>query len=83
MLIKKARVSDKVTGPPTSMETKEEGTLKGKKRKKRASMQRKITIKDFPLGSKEKPYDLVKDVSSQGLELTWPQLLHLSPKVRP
>ena len=60
---KKARVSEEVTGPSTSMETKEEGTSK-KKRKKRASTQRKITIKDFLLGSKEEPYDLVEDVSS-------------------
>ena len=52
------------------------------KQKKRTSLQRKITIKDFPLGSKEEPYDLVKDVSSQGTKLTWPQLLHLSPKMR-
>ena len=63
------------------METKDEGTSK-KKRKKRASTQRKITIKYFLLGSKEDPYDLVKDVSSQGPKLTWPQLLHLSPKMR-
>ena len=82
MPIKKARVSNKVIGSPESMETEEEGTSKGKKRKKRASTQRKITIKDFPLGSKEEPYDLVKDVNSQGPRLTWPQLLHLSPKMR-
>ena len=78
---KKARVSEEVTGPSTSMETKEEGTSK-KKRKKRASTQRKITIKDFLFGSKEEPYDLVEDVSSQGPKLTWPQLLHLSLKMR-
>ena len=63
------------------METKEEGTSK-KKRKKRASTQRKITIKDFPLGSKEEPYDLVEDVYSQWPKLTWPQHLHLSPKMQ-
>ena len=28
------------------------------------------------------PLDLVKDVSSQGPKLSWPQLLHLSPKMR-
>ena len=71
-----------MTGPPASMDTEEEGTSKGAKRKKRASSQRKITIKDFPLGSKEDPYDLVKDVSSQGTKLSWPQFLHLSPKMR-
>ena len=70
-----------MTKPLASMETKEEGTLK-KKRKKRASTQRKITIKYFLLGSKEEPYDLVEDVCSQGPKLTWPQLLHLSPKMR-
>ena len=53
------------------METEEEGTSK-KKRKKRASTQRKITIKDYLLGSKEEPYDLVEDVCSQGPKLTWP-----------
>ena len=78
---KKAQVSEEVTEPSASMETKEEGTSK-KKRKKRASTQRKITIKDFPLGSKEEPYDMVEDVCNQGPKLTWPQLLHLSPKMR-
>ena len=78
---KKARVSEEVTRPSASMETEEEGTSK-KKRKMRASRQRKITIKDFALGSKEEPYDLVEDVSSQGPKLTWPQLLHLSPRIR-
>ena len=82
MAAKKAQVSKDVIGPPASMDTEEEGTSKGAKRKKRASSRRKITIKDFPLGSKEDPYDLVEDVSSQGPKLTWPQLLHLSPKMR-
>ena len=40
-----------------------------------------MTIKDFLLGLKEDPYDLVKDVSNQGPKLSWPQLLHLSPKM--
>ena len=68
---KKARVNGEVTGPLASMETKEEGTSK-KKRKKRASTQSQITIKDFPLGSKKEPYDLGEDVSSQGPNFTWP-----------
>ena len=80
MPIKKARVSEKVTGPPMSMETKEEGIFK--KRKKRTSTRREITIKDFPLGLDEEPYNLAKDVSSQWPKLTWAQLLHLSPKMR-
>ena len=63
------------------METKEEGTSK-KKRKKRASTQRKITIKDFSLGSKEEPYDLVQDICIQGPKLTWPHLLHISLKMQ-
>ena len=58
-------------------------TLKGeKKRKKRSSTRRKITMKDFPLSSNAEPYDLIKDVSSQGPKLTWPQFLHLLPKMR-
>ena len=79
--MKKAQVSEEVTRPLASMEIEEEGTSK-KKRKKRASTQRKITIKDFFLGSKEEPYDLIEDICSQGPKLTWPQLLHLSPKMR-
>ena len=61
---KKARFSEEVTGPPSSMDTEEEGTSKSAKRKKRTSSQRKITIKDFQLGLKEEPYYLVKDVNS-------------------
>ena len=79
---KKTRVSEEVSGPPASMETEEEGTTSKKRKKRAGATQRKITIKDFLLGSKEDPYDLVKDVSSQGPKLTWPQLLHLSPKMR-
>ena len=52
-------------------------TLKGeKKRKKRPSTKRKITIKDFPLGSNANPCNLIKDVNSQGPKLTWSQFLH-------
>ena len=82
MPIKKARVSAKVTGPPASMETEEEGTSKKKRKKKAIATRQMIMIKDFPLGAKEDPYDLVEDVSSQGPKLTWAQLLHLSPKMR-
>ena len=46
------------------MDTEEEGTSKSAKREKRTSSQRKITIKDFQLGLKEEPYNLIKDVSS-------------------
>ena len=79
---KKARYSEEARGPPSSMDIEEEGTSKSAKRKKRTSSRRKITIKDFQLGMKEEPYDLVKDVSSQGPNLSWPQFLHLSPKMR-
>ena len=69
---KKARFSEEASGPPSSVDTEEEGTSKSAKRKKRTSSRRKITIKYFQLGSKEEPYDLVKDVSSQGPRLSWP-----------
>ena len=83
MPVKKARVSQEVTGPPGCTIMDEEGTSKdARKRRKRSSTRRKITIKDFPLGIREEPYSLIKDVSSQGPKLTWPQLLHLSPKMR-
>ena len=50
MPIKKARVSEEVTGPPASQMMEEEGTSKdAKKRKKRSSARRRITIKDIPL----------------------------------
>ena len=44
---KKARFSEEATGPLSSMDTEEEGTSKGAKRKKRTRSRRKITIKDF------------------------------------
>ena len=63
MPIKKARVSEEVTGPPASQMMEEEGTSKdAKKRKKRWSTRRKTTIKDFPLGEREEPYNMVEDV---------------------
>ena len=61
---KKAQISEEVTRSLASMETEEEGTSKGMKWKKRTSSQRKITIKDFPLGLKKDSYNLVKDVNS-------------------
>ena len=44
---KKTRLSEAASGPPSSMDTEEEGTSKGAKRKKRTSSRRKITIKNF------------------------------------
>ena len=64
------------------METEEKATTSKKRKKEVGVTRRKITIKDFPLGLKEDPYDLVEDVSSQRPKLTRPQLLHLSPKMR-
>ena len=80
--IKKARVSEEVTGPPASAMMEEGMSKDAKKRKKRSSTRRKITIKDFPLGEREEPYNMIEDVCSQGPKLTWPQLLHSSPKIR-
>ena len=57
----------------------EEGTSKdAKKRKKRSSTRRKITIKDFSLGEREEPYNMIEDVCSQGPK----QILHLFPKMQ-
>ena len=66
MPIKKTRLSEEVTGLPASAMMEEEGTSKdAKKRKKRSSTRRKITIKDFPLGEREEPYNMIEDVYSQ------------------
>ncbi|MCO5569527.1 hypothetical protein L7F22_023241 [Adiantum nelumboides] len=50
--------------------------------KKKSKPRRKLTIKDFALGESSQPYNLVDDISVQGPKITWPQLLHLAPKVR-
>ena len=55
---------------------------KGESSKRPSKPRRKINIVDFSLGECAKPYDLVQDVSMQGPKITWPQLLHLAPKVR-
>ena len=34
------------------------------------------------MGESSRPYNLVSDVCDQGPKITWPQLLHLAPKVR-
>ncbi|MCO5576747.1 hypothetical protein L7F22_030566 [Adiantum nelumboides] len=41
---------------------------------------RNIGIINFPV--KSKPQDLIEEVQRQELKLTWPQLLHLSPRMR-
>ncbi|MCO5575580.1 hypothetical protein L7F22_029382 [Adiantum nelumboides] len=59
--------------------SKENGESSSKKKPK---PRQKLTIKDFALGESSQPYNLVDDVSVQGPKITWPQLLHLAPKVR-
>ncbi len=54
----------------------------GTSKKKKKGSRRKINVDDFPLGRNASAYDLVADVSQQGPTITWPQLLHLSPKLR-
>ncbi|MCO5602969.1 hypothetical protein L7F22_057111 [Adiantum nelumboides] len=84
MPIKKARMSEEANLRRDTMETEDEAGIsrKEKKRKKSETSRRRIGIKDFPLGAATEAYDLLEDVSSQGPKLSWPQLLHLSPKMR-
>ena len=72
MGVKRARHSE-------ILEKDEEMRTQGEKPSK---PRRKIDIVDFSLGESAKPYDLVQDVSVQGPKITWPQLLHLAPKIR-
>ncbi|MCO5612317.1 hypothetical protein L7F22_066582 [Adiantum nelumboides] len=70
-----------VAKEPHQMTTNDGANKKEKKRKKKASMtRRKIGIINFPV--KSKPHDLIEEVQRQELKLTWPQLLHLSPRMR-
>ncbi|MCO5613031.1 hypothetical protein L7F22_067305 [Adiantum nelumboides] len=63
------------------MTTNDGANKKERKRKKKASMtRRKIGIINFP--GKSKPQDLIEEVQRQEPKLTWPQLLHLSPRMR-
>ncbi|MCO5594979.1 hypothetical protein L7F22_049016 [Adiantum nelumboides] len=65
---------------PRQMTTNDGTNKKEKKRKKKASMtRRKIGIINFPM--KSKPQDLIEEVQRQEPKLTWPQLLHLSPRM--
>ena len=43
---------------------------------------RKITIKDFPLGEGRESYSLLEDLGVQNPNITYPQLLELSPLLR-
>ncbi|MCO5603476.1 hypothetical protein L7F22_057626 [Adiantum nelumboides] len=70
-----------VAKEPRKMTTNDGANKKEKKRKKKASMmRRKIGIIDFPV--KSKPHNLIEQVQRQEHKLTWPQLLHLSPRMR-
>ncbi|MCO5590696.1 hypothetical protein L7F22_044671 [Adiantum nelumboides] len=70
-----------VAKEPRQMTTNEGANKKEKKRKKKANMtRRKIGIINFPV--KSKPDDLIEEVQRQEPKLTWPQLLHLSPRMR-
>ncbi|MCO5603765.1 hypothetical protein L7F22_057917 [Adiantum nelumboides] len=70
-----------VAKDPRKMTTNDGANKKEKKRKKKASMmRRKIGIINFPV--KSKPQDLIEEVQRQEPKLTWPQLLHLSPRTR-
>ncbi|MCO5551814.1 hypothetical protein L7F22_005317 [Adiantum nelumboides] len=63
------------------MTTNDGADKKEKERKKKASMsRRKIGIIKFQV--KSKPHDLIEEVQRQEPKLTWPQLLHLSPRMR-
>ncbi|MCO5574034.1 hypothetical protein L7F22_027812 [Adiantum nelumboides] len=74
---KQARVAEE----PRQMTTNDGANKKEKKRNKRANMtRRKIGIINFPV--KSKPHDLIEEVQRQEHKLTWPQLLHLSPRMR-
>ena len=78
MPVKRARAggSDEGRGESTSSDAQ-------KKKKKKVNQRRRhqIELHDFPLGEKAEPYDLIKDVMTQRPQITWPQLLHLSPKM--
>ncbi|MCO5565088.1 hypothetical protein L7F22_018759 [Adiantum nelumboides] len=70
-----------VAKEPCQMTTNDGANKKEKKRKKKAYMtRRKIGIINFPV--KSKPHDLIEEVQRQEHKLTWPQLLHLSPRMR-
>ncbi|MCO5601674.1 hypothetical protein L7F22_055797 [Adiantum nelumboides] len=70
-----------VAKEPRQMTTNDGANKKEKKRKKKANMsRRKIGIINFPV--KSKPQDLIEEVQRQEPKLTWPQFLHLSPRMQ-
>ena len=50
--------------------------------KRNKTSKRKINMDDFLLGMGSSAYNLVADVRAQGPNITWPQLLHVLPKLR-
>ena len=63
------------------IEQREEGET-SKKQKRVKKPRRRITIHDFPLGKDHDSYDLANDLGSQKPNITYPQLLELSPLLR-
>ncbi|MCO5593768.1 hypothetical protein L7F22_047785 [Adiantum nelumboides] len=67
-----------VAKEPRQMTTNDGANKKEKKRKKKSNMtRRKIGIINFLV-----PHNLIEEVQRQEHKLTWPQLLHLSPRMR-
>ncbi|MCO5555167.1 hypothetical protein L7F22_008710 [Adiantum nelumboides] len=70
-----------VVKEPRQMTTNDGANKKEKKRKKKANMtRRKIGIINFTV--KSKLHNLIEEVQRQEPKLTWPQLLHLSPRMQ-
>ena len=82
MPVKRARREDP---DPSDVEERRGGSKtkeNGESSKRKSRPRRYLNIEDFLLGKGSEPYDLVTDVGMQGPKITWPQLLHLAPKVR-
>ena len=85
MPIKRVRVQNEASKEISKDASNEASTSRATKdetKKRKARTRSQIDISDFPMGSRTQPYDLTADVSSQGPKITWPQLLHISPKLR-
>ena len=78
MPIKRTRADEKMKEADNSQSQEE----KAGPSKKKKGPRRRINIDDFQMGRYAEAYDLTADVSKQGPSITWPQLLHLSPKIR-
>lgn len=67
-------------GKKDKKKQKDEVGESSKKKKRRP--RRTITMEDFPLGKDLEPYDLLRDLQTQKPNISWPQLMHLSSKIR-